>query len=106
MFDRMSQTYGFANLLVSIGFTKTWRRMCVKQLGELPIHAVGYDLMCGMGEAWESLDANYTDISVTAIDISPVMVTKSKTAIARHEHLHIEVLQADVLTTKLAQKRS
>ena len=32
LFDEMSQTYGFVNLVSSFGFSHRWRKQCVKSI--------------------------------------------------------------------------
>lgn len=96
LFDSMSSTYGLTNYVSSFGFTERWRHRCVEQL---PIHAElknGYDLMTGMGELWASLDQRFEKATVTALDISPIMLVQAEKNASRYPY-KISLQQADVL---------
>lgn len=78
MFDRMSKTYGLANLITSFGFTARWRRQCLNNLPVVKKQSVGFDLMSGMGESWIDIQNNIDDNSkIIALDISDEMNRKA-----------------------------
>ena len=70
LFDHMSPTYGFMNLVTSFGFSELWRRACVRNAGISPGSRV-CDMMSGSGECWKY--ALRRGGSVVAIDFSRVM---------------------------------
>ena len=82
LFDEMSGTYGFVNMVTSFGFSRRWRRRCVAEI-EIPKSSQVVDLMTGMGELFPSIAPRVGDRgNLIAIDISPVMCQRAK----RHEH--------------------
>lgn len=83
MFDRMSKTYGMANLITSFGFTARWRKQCLQDLPLIKEKAIGYDLMSGMGESWGHIQKVIgSESQLIALDISDEMNRKAS------EHLH------------------
>ncbi len=101
LFDEMSGTYGFVNMVTSFGFSRRWRRRCVAEI-EIPKSSQVVDLMTGMGELFPSIAPRVGDRgNLIAIDISPVMCQRAK----RHEHGNlacpVEVLEADALESDL-----
>ena len=49
LFDEMAETYGFTNVVASLGFTVIWRRLCVSKIRGTSIKWV-CDFMTGMGD--------------------------------------------------------
>ncbi len=98
MFDRMSKTYGFANLIASFGFTSRWRRQCVNDLPDINHNAIGFDLMSGMGEAWGEIQKNLDCTGkIIAVDISPEMNRRAADHLVRLKNKNIEIIQSNVL---------
>ena len=96
LFDSMSSTYGLTNYVTSFGFTERWRHRCIEQL---PVHAElkkGYDLMTGMGELWASLNQRFEQVTITGLDISPIMLVQAEKNASRYPH-NISLRQVDVL---------
>lgn len=100
MFDRMSKTYGVANYITSFGFTERWRRQCLEDLPPVPANAQGYDLMSGMGEAWEHILKQVPQGKITAIDLSSSMHKKAEEK-SKALGAAITAQQADILNNDL-----
>ncbi|MDN3667834.1 class I SAM-dependent methyltransferase [Echinicola jeungdonensis] len=84
IFERMSKTYGFANLITSFGFTSRWKRQCLKDLPAIDEVSHGYDLMSGMGESWAEIQKRIGPRGrVVAIDISDEMNRKASEHLKR-----------------------
>lgn len=62
LFGEMSRTYGFVNLLASLGFTRIWRKVVVTKLKQQN-DSLMVDLMTGMGELFASRRRRATDPS-------------------------------------------
>lgn len=102
MFDRMSQTYGMANLISSFGFTAIWRKQCLMALPEVKNPVKVYDLMSGMGEAWVSIQKKLGhQVEIVGVDISEAMNQKATENKNRLRHKNIRIIQADVLENDL-----
>ncbi|MBN7815307.1 class I SAM-dependent methyltransferase [Algoriphagus pacificus] len=98
MFDRMSKTYGFANLITSFGFTSRWRKQCIQQLPKIKESAYGYDLMSGMGEAWTDIQTRLKPEGlIIAVDISDEMNKKAGEHLKRLKVKKIRIEQKNVL---------
>lgn len=100
LFDSMSSTYGLTNYVSSFGFTERWRHRCIEQL---PVQAEmknGYDLMTGMGELWASLDQRFEKATITALDISPIMLAQAGKNASKYPY-KINLQQADVLDNSI-----
>lgn len=102
VFDKCSDKYIAFSTVCSLGFTEIWRRQCVHALGQLPVGAVGYDLMAGTGEVWPHLLNRHSDIaSIIAVDISSGMHARALTRLhALREH-KIGFIKDDVLDSQL-----
>ncbi len=77
LFDEMSATYGFVNLVASFGFAHLWRRACIRlaqpRSGE---HVL--DLMTGMGECFGELAAGVGKHgAVLGVDFSHEMIRRA-----------------------------
>jgi ubiquinone/menaquinone biosynthesis methyltransferase len=102
MFDRMSKTYGFANLITSFGFTARWRRQCVNNLASIEKYSNGFDLMSGMGEAWGEIQKiSGRSAKIIAVDISTEMNRKAFDHLKRLKNKNIELRQADILNNDI-----
>ncbi|WP_162054073.1 class I SAM-dependent methyltransferase [Pontibacter pamirensis] len=102
MFDRMSKTYGFANLLTSFGFTSRWRRQCIGDLPPIKESAKGFDLMSGMGEAWTEIQKLINSKGqIIAVDISDEMNRKAAKHIKRLKNKNIELKQINILQNNI-----
>ena len=103
MFDRMSKTYGFANLVTSFGFTAIWRKQCVKDLalGIDNSSIVGYDFMSGMGELWPEIQKRILCKKIVAVDISAEMNRKAAEHLHRLKHKNIILKQDNVLQNNI-----
>lgn len=98
MFDRMSKTYGLANLISSFGFTAIWRKQCIKALPEQKKPLLVYDLMSGMGEAWPTIQKHFgSKVEIIGLDISEAMNQKATEHKNRLRNQSISVIRADVL---------
>jgi ubiquinone/menaquinone biosynthesis methyltransferase len=100
LFDRMSKTYGVVNYLSSFGFTERWRRQCINEIEWHGAVREGYDFMSGMGECWHLIKGKGF-LSLTGIDISPVMVEKSKEQLKRYPHWQVEARVGNALNSDL-----
>lgn len=102
MFDRMSKTYGFANLITSFGFTARWRRQCVEDLPFNKKKFTGYDFMSGMGECWGELQKKVGHSGkIIAFDISEEMNRKASAHLNRLKNKNIEISRINVLENTL-----
>ena len=102
MFDRMSKTYGFANLITSFGFTSRWRRQCEADLPAIKKTARGLDMMSGMGESWTEIQKLIgSEGHITAVDISDEMNRKAKDHLKRLMNKNIELKQANILNNDI-----
>nr|WP_255647378.1 class I SAM-dependent methyltransferase [Fulvivirga sedimenti] len=102
MFDRMSKTYGLANLITSFGFTAIWRKQCLNQLALTKSTPTGYDLMSGMGEAWGDIQERLGDgCRIIAVDISDEMNRKAANHLNRLKSKNIEIRNANVLKNNI-----
>lgn len=98
MFDRMSKTYGFANLVTSFGFTSRWRRQCVNDLPAIKKSARGLDMMSGMGESWTEIQKLIdSEGHIIAVDISDEMNQKAEEHLKRLKNKNVELKQANIL---------
>lgn len=98
----MSRTYGVANYLTSFGFTERWRRQCVEAIDWSDQCLMGYDLMSGMGEIWESVIARAVPgTTIRGVDISPGMNARAIDQIKRNADWDLGVIQADALHSNL-----
>lgn len=96
LFNRMSATYGWINLITSFGFSWWWRRQCVQAI-PLRSDMQVYDLMSGMGEVWGAL-AQVLDASgsVLAVDFSAGMMQGARKHQTDFQH-QTQLIQADLL---------
>jgi len=102
LFDEMSKTYGFVNLLASMGFTHIWRRFVVAKLDPRN-GAVVVDLMTGMGELFSSLRRRFpTARRVVAIDFSAKMCESARAQAAKSP-FSVEVIEADVFDRRIGE---
>jgi demethylmenaquinone methyltransferase/2-methoxy-6-polyprenyl-1,4-benzoquinol methylase len=102
MFDRMSKTYGVANLISSFGFTAIWRKECLKALPPPSNPEKGYDLMSGMGEAWINIQKKLgPSVEIIAVDISEAMNKKAEEHKKRLKHKNISICREDILKNTL-----
>ncbi len=98
MFDRMSKTYGFANLITSFGFTSRWRMQCVNEIPPIGEASHGFDLMSGKGEAWTEIQKRIGSKGlVIALDISDEMNRKAAEHLKRLKNNNIALKKIDVL---------
>ncbi|UBM61019.1 class I SAM-dependent methyltransferase [Marinilongibacter aquaticus] len=98
MFDRMSKTYGLANLITSFGFTAKWRSQCLHDLPAVKPNALGYDLMSGMGESWGDIQNTLGNTcQIIALDISEEMNRKASHHLQRLKTKNIELKKANIL---------
>ncbi len=98
MFDRMSKTYGLANLITSFGFTYSWRKQCVKDLPSIKTDSLGYDLMSGMGESWGEIQKILgSQGKIIAVDISEEMNRKAKEQLNRLNNKNIVLAPNNIL---------
>ena len=98
MFDRMSKTYGFANLVTSFGFSARWRRQCIEGLPEIKENAYGFDLMSGMGECWAEIQKKIgPSAKIIAVDISDEMNQKALRHLKRLKNKNIELRKLNIL---------
>lgn len=102
LFNEMSRTYGITNYISSFGFCKRWRDQCVAQVALQPGMIV-CDLMTGMGECWPPIStALQARGQLFALDFSHEMCRRAQTNRARLSPLPITVLEANVLTSSIA----
>lgn len=101
LFNEMSATYGWVNLLSSFGFTWWWRRQCIR-LAKLPRDARVGDFMSGQGETWHQIHLAIGDQGhIVAFDFSAGMASLStKNPVASKHAVHIS--QQNALSTALA----
>lgn len=94
LFDEMSATYGFVNLIASFGFAAIWRRQAVQGVPFAPDYHV-VDLMSGMSELCRSI-AHYAPgpVRVTGIDLSTEMIRRAR----KDWPFALELKLEDVLT--------
>ncbi|GGF22539.1 class I SAM-dependent methyltransferase [Echinicola rosea] len=105
MFDRMSNTYGLANLVTSFGFTAVWRYQCIAALPVSEARTAGYDLMSGMGESWPAIQRRFgKDVRIMAVDISDEMNHKARRNIQRHGYQKIKLRQLNILDHDLPEE--
>lgn len=101
VFDEMSETYGLVNLISSLGFSKRWRRQCVRCL-KIPYGAVVLDLMAGMGELTPDIASFIgSEGHLTSLDISTKMCAVARQYEGRKLGPEVQVIEADVLTCDL-----
>jgi ubiquinone/menaquinone biosynthesis C-methylase UbiE len=104
VFDRCGSAYRRWSTIASFGFVWIWRRQCVNNL-PLPSSTTekGYDLMAGTGELWPHLKSRFSNTTeINAIDISGKMVEQAIERLHRHSEFTVNIIEADVLTSKLA----
>lgn len=102
MFDRMSKTYGWANLITSFGFTARWRRQCINDLPLTSEMKQGYDLMSGMGESWTELQRRFgAETHITAIDLSAEMNRKADKHLKRLKIKNISLRPTNILDNEI-----
>jgi ubiquinone/menaquinone biosynthesis C-methylase UbiE len=102
LFTQMSATYGFINLISSVGFTVRWRRACVAR-AEIQAGNTVYDLMTGMGECLPHVVSKSGHAArINGVDFCPEMCTQARKTASR---LNISdpqcILEEDVLDTTL-----
>jgi demethylmenaquinone methyltransferase/2-methoxy-6-polyprenyl-1,4-benzoquinol methylase len=98
LFNRMSSTYGTLNYISSFGFTERWRKQCIREIDWGIKMTKGFDLMSGMGETWNLIDAaSKYPHQLIGVDISPVMNAKAKEKINQYPSIQIEVQEENVL---------
>jgi len=96
----MSKTYGFVNLIASLGFTIIWRRVVFSKIAQSPAKIVVVDLMTGMGELFHDLrhDMRKQKLNierVEAVDFSSKMCERAREE-ARKNPFPTNVTQADI----------
>jgi len=97
LFDEMARTYGLVNLISSFGFSRRWRRQCIRSI-KIATDATILDLMTGMGELCpDLLQTIGTDGKLKAVDISPVMCARAKRHVSTTNGSRLHVIQADAL---------
>ncbi|MFM8475935.1 MAG: class I SAM-dependent methyltransferase [Planctomycetaceae bacterium] len=96
LFDEMTQTYGVVNLISSFGFSRRWRRQCVRSI-QLSDDAIVLDLMTGMGELCpQLLNLIGRNGTVFAVDLSPVMCDRARQHMKNGEK-RLQVIEANAL---------
>lgn len=96
LFNQMSATYGWINLITSFGFSWLWRKQCVQQLN-LQADMQVYDLMSGMGECWHPLlPLLQGQGKILAVDFSEGMMQHAAQKRKAYPD-KIELFQADLL---------
>ncbi len=101
LFDEMSASYGWVNLVSSLGFARRWRRQCVAMAAPSTGSRV-IDLMSGMGELGPDLGRRLgADGQLTALDISPRMCDEAIRLNLKRLPCPIKVLNEDVLANSI-----
>ena len=101
LFERMSATYDRVNHITSFGFSRRWRRQCVRLLELKPGMNV-VDFMTGMGEAWPHiLEGIGTAGRLTAVDFCPAMIRMAEKQRKQFDRYSIELLVEDALHSSL-----
>ncbi len=101
LFENMSGTYEWMNVIFSFAFSIRWRRQCVKAANLLPgMHVV--DLMSGMGEAWKPI-LYYTknDCRITGVDFCKGMIRFAEKEKLKLGHTNISILCENALENSL-----
>ncbi len=97
LFDEMARTYGVVNLISSLGFTRRWRRQCLRSV-QIGTGTTVLDLMTGMGELCRDLLHIIGPTgTIRAIDISPVMCERAQKQVSLVDQSRLQVIQADAL---------
>lgn len=98
LFNRMSKTYGLINYVSSFGFTERWRRQCVQEIKWSDKISRGYDLMSGMGESWNLINAqSKCPHRLIDIDLSEEMNKFASQKLYDYQNLKIEIQPQNVL---------
>jgi demethylmenaquinone methyltransferase/2-methoxy-6-polyprenyl-1,4-benzoquinol methylase len=101
LFDEMSASYERVNYLTSFGFSKRWRTQFVRQLALKPDMVI-CDLMCGMGECWDTVAVELGHRGhLLALDVSAGMLKGAEKRKAKFPHLNITLLKQDALLNTL-----
>lgn len=101
LFDEMSRTYGYTNIISSFGFNARWRSRCVRQIPIAPSTVV-CDMMSGTGECWRPITAALgPEGTIVALDFSAAMCRGARTRRTSYPHTSIEVLEEDGLNSSL-----
>ncbi|MBY0472121.1 class I SAM-dependent methyltransferase [bacterium] len=97
LFDEMSGTYGFVNLVASLGFTYVWRYVVVSKISkQKDTDIVVVDLMSGMGELFSELRSQIQGIQkIAAIDFSSKMCERAREKV-KENPFPTEIIQGDV----------
>lgn len=97
LFDRMGRTYDLVNLISSVGFSRVWRRQCVRNARVARGDRV-CDLMSGSGECWPFLIQAGAEI--VSVDFSEVMIARQARRRAKSSGT-VDVRKENALRTTL-----
>ncbi|MEL6257326.1 MAG: class I SAM-dependent methyltransferase [Bacteroidota bacterium] len=96
LFDKMSDSYARVNYITSFGFSKRWRKQCVKAAG-IEKGAKVYDLMTGMGECWAQILENMGPKGkLFALDISTNMLNRARKRKEKIRDREIQIIKENV----------
>ena len=78
MFNRIAERYDFMNRLISFGLDKNWRRLLLRELGELTSTDSVLDVATGTADVALAICAHAPGVSVTGLDPSEGMLEVGK----------------------------
>ena len=97
----MSPSYGRVNYITSFGFSRRWRKQCVKALN-ISKGTVVVDLLCGMGECWSSiLDCADEHSELIALDFSTEMIRRASHVARKYPKKKIKILEENVFNNSI-----
>lgn len=102
VFNSVSRSYDWVNLIASFGLSGLLRYLMVQRLPSHPAtphHTL--DLMCGMGEAWRHIFRRAPHTHITAVDFSQHMLAGARLLNHKQFSNRVVILEDDVLQSGL-----
>lgn len=104
VFNKVSRTYDLVNLISSFGLASFLRKQMIKRLSAVKRPTQTLDLLCGMGEMWESIYDYAPETQITAVDFSEQMIAGAQKRNAKKHNNSVIVKEENVLESNLKEE--
>lgn len=105
LFNSMSGSYERMNFITSFGFSWLWRKQFIAKIPQSKENIHVLDLLSGLGENWQAMQARFPNAHMAALDFSEEMVLKSQAKNEKCFGGKIEILHEDILESKLPAEK-